>query len=437
VSTRRFLGWLLLVALLAFAGRVVYIVAVTQHQEVPSSLGASVGARRSFDELYYEQQAIQIADGVWFKQPSFLSGPGAESAHHPPLTALVLAPVAWATSGSALAMRLTMAGLGVGVVALVGLIGREVRSERAGLFAAVLAAVSPNLWMNDGLIMSETLAALGTAAVIFSGYRLVRSPTWTTAIVAGVASGLAMLSRSEVGLMLPLVVIPTALLLRGVSWRLRVLLAGVALAAAAATVAPWVVYNLSRFDRPVLLSHGDGGVLLGANCDSTYSGPLIGFWNGLCGAVDQPLEPSVESATNRAAAFRYIGDHLDRAPIVAAARLGRIWGVYRPFQMADIAQAEGRPVLASRIGVGVSWVLVPLACWGAVILRRHRTLLVPLAAPFVIVSLAAVAFYGLLRFRVPAEVSLVVLAAVALDALAGSAVAGRDRRALVAGMSSA
>ncbi len=38
----------------------------------------------------------------------------------------------------------------------------------------------------------------------------------------------------------------------------------------------------------------------------------------------------------------------------------------------------------------------------------------PLLAPVVVVTLISALFYGLLRFRVPAEVSLVVLAAVAV-----------------------
>ena len=49
------------------------------------------------------------------------------------------------------------------------------------------------------------------------------------------------------------------------------------------------------------------------------------------------------------------------------------------------------------------------------LLRRRRVPITPLVAQFVIVTLTAAAIYGLVRFRVPAEVSLVVLAAVAAD----------------------
>jgi hypothetical protein len=42
-----------------------------------------------------------------------------------------------------------------------------------------------------------------------------------------------------------------------------------------------------------------------------------------------------------------------------------------------------------------------------------------LVAQFVMVSVTALAVYGLVRFRVPAEVALAVLAAVGVDALVG------------------
>jgi predicted metalloprotease len=52
---------------------------------------------------------------------------------------------------------------------------------------------------------------------------------------------------------------------------------------------------------------------------------------------------------------------------------------------------------------------------GGVRLRRRQVPITPLVAQFVIVTVTAAAIYGITRFRVPAEVSLVVLAAVAFD----------------------
>ena len=47
-----------------------------------------------------------------------------------------------------------------------GLLGRELAGARAGLLAAALGAVYPYLWVNDGLILAETFATLGTVGAM-------------------------------------------------------------------------------------------------------------------------------------------------------------------------------------------------------------------------------------------------------------------------------
>jgi hypothetical protein len=84
--------------------------------------------------------------------------------------------------------------------------------------------------------------------------------------------------------------------------------------------------------------------------------------------------------------------------------------------MAQFSVAEGRPEWASLAGWAMFWPLLGLAAAGVVILRRRLVSLLPLLAPVVLVTLVAAAFYGLIRFRVPAEPPIVVLAAVAADA---------------------
>jgi hypothetical protein len=46
--------------------------------------------------------------------------------------------------------------LGTASIVFMGLTGREVAGGRAGLVAAALAAVYPNLWAFDGFILSRT-----------------------------------------------------------------------------------------------------------------------------------------------------------------------------------------------------------------------------------------------------------------------------------------
>ena len=56
----------------------------------------------------------------------------------------------------------------------------------------------------------------------------------------------------------------------------------VVVAVAALVLAPWVIRNYETFNPRVILSTNDGKTLAGANCRSTYQGPLIGYWDYSC-----------------------------------------------------------------------------------------------------------------------------------------------------------
>jgi 4-amino-4-deoxy-L-arabinose transferase-like glycosyltransferase len=402
---RRFWVALGIIAAVAFAGRAAYAVTVTQYDV-------------TIDESYYANSANSLADGKGFRFSPLLGAREQENASHPPLPSAVMGFAARITNHTDLAMRLIVALAGAAVIVLVGLIGRSIAGPRAGLLAAGIAAVYPNLWVNDGLLMAETFATLCSAAAVLFTYRLFRVPSRRNAAGAGAACGLAMLSRGELVLFLPLLVLPAALTIRGIARARRLQLAAIVLVAAVIPVLPWLGYNLSRFDKPVYLSTGDGDVLIGANCDATYSGSLLGFWYGGCGrTVDGAGDASVVAAAKREEGLDYMRNHLGRLPVVMAARVGRIWGVYQPVQMMDFSTGEGRPTPVSLSGWAMFWPLAGLAIWGGVVMRRRGIRLLPVVAPVVIATLVAAAFYGLVRFRTPAEVSVVVLGSVGADAL--------------------
>jgi 4-amino-4-deoxy-L-arabinose transferase-like glycosyltransferase len=215
-----------------------------------------------------------------------------------------------------------------------------------------------------------------------------------------------------------LLVIPLALLARELPLAGRARLAVLGAVVAGLVVAPWVVWNVTRFEKPVLLSTNDGLTLLGANCDSTYRGDAIGLWSLVC-AIDVPQsnEESVVAAASRDRAFDYIRDHVGELPKVAVVRFARVWSLYAPGQMADYRQGEGLEVPVSWAAVITYWLLLPFAALGIVIARRRRIPLLPFVATALLVSLTAVAFYGIVRFRIPADVAIVVLAALGIDAL--------------------
>jgi 4-amino-4-deoxy-L-arabinose transferase-like glycosyltransferase len=411
----RFWRVLLLIVLAALAFRVGYVVLAKNDEP------------RLGDQIYYNVAADQLARGNGFTDPR----DGTQTAQHPPLTAIALTPTSWVSEqidpdgDHVLSQRLTIAVFGTGVVVLIALIGRTVAGDRAGLIAAAIAALYPNLWMNDGLIMSETLATAAVAAAILLAYRFGRKPTWQNALWVGGTIGIAMLARAELGLLPPLMVLPVALFARALALGRRLLLVMVSCLAALVVVSPWLIANLTRFDEPVLFSSNDGLTICGANNDASYYGSGTGLWaSQSCRAYLRPLselglEASTLSNDLREQGVDYITDHLDRLPVVVAARVGRVWSLYAPGYMASYNRNEGREIWASWLGFATFWLLVPFSVAGAVILRRRKVPITQLVAQFVVVTVTAVAIYGLVRFRIPAEVSIVVLSAVAVDRLFG------------------
>ena len=410
---RRFWRVLLLIAMAALVLRVGYVAFAKTNQPVQG------------DQLFYNSEANRLARGDGFLEPfdpqALSRGVIREgkdpAADHPPLTVIVLAPVSFVTSQALIPQRLTMAVLGTVAVVVIGLLARRLAGDRAGWIAAGIAAIYPNLWVNDGLIMSETLATLVVALALFYAYRLIREPNVWNALIVGALCGLAALTRAELVLLVPLLAVPAALVARSVATAQRWKLAGIGVLAAAVLIGPWVGYNLSRFKEPTYLSTNDGIALLGSNCDSVYYGDGIGLTDLKCLGPNPRGDQSVDSRIFRDRAFDYIRDHKKRAVLVAFARVGRTWSVYRPWDMVNYNKGEGREGWVTTLGLIAYYPLLIAAVAGWVVIRRRRRRSWPLLVPALVVTIASAATYGQTRFRVPAEPTIVVLAAVAIAAV--------------------
>lgn len=396
------------------------------------------------DAFWYVTTARSLARGMLYEN-SFTHLPTAE---HPPLTPLVLVPAARLSGEGVMTHRLTMVLLGTLVIVVIGLAGRRLAGPVAGLGAAVVAALLPSLWINDVLVMSETVTALVTAGVIWAGIVLAERPTTRLAAGAGALCGLAALTRAETALLLPLMVWVVIVLADELSWARRLALVGVSGAATFLVLAPWIGLNLTRFEEPVAISTNDGITLAGANCDTTYRGDLKGGWvlipcaSDIYAEIDaekppvatpvdptekpclddfqkqQPcLDPSQINTRMRSEAFGYISDHLDEVPGVMVARNARVWGFYGREQAVFSGAGEGRPTWASRLAFITTWAMIPVSIGGLVLLRRRRTPLAPFLAPLATVVLTATLFTGLTpRIRVPWDVASCLLAGVVIAA---------------------
>jgi 4-amino-4-deoxy-L-arabinose transferase-like glycosyltransferase len=361
------------------------------------------------DQFFFSAMPKLLADGEGFVAPFrfVFDHVTVATAEHPPFYSVVLALPALVGLDSPDAQRLAGSVFGAVTILALGLLGRRLAGDRAGLIAAAIAAVYPTLIAADGALMSETLYGALAALTLLAAYRLVEAPGVGRALALGAVAGLAALTRGEALALLPLVLIP--LLRRPAGPRAAL----IALLAFAVVLTPWTVRNWITFDRPVLIATNSGTAIAGANCAETYSaGDRLGGWYPPC--IQE--HPGKNEAEHHAEALRdgvrYAEDHLGRLPVVLAARLGRVWSVYKPF-----AIPEGRSVRVQKAGVVMFFVLVPFAAFGAIVLRRRGVVTWILLAPFIIVAVTALATYGNLRFREPAELCTVVLAAVALDEL--------------------
>ncbi len=416
----RFIGWLIAIAVGGLAIRVGYVL-VFRTAALPLPF---------YDALIFHNGANALAQGHGFVE--FVNYRYQQSAAHPPLYLLWLGIVSWLSPGHSATPTTHMLWsclLGVGTVIVCGLCGREIAGRRVGIIAAVFAAVYPNLWINDGLLMSEGMALLCTAGVLYCAYRFIHRPSLWRAVWLGLLCGLAALSRSELVLTVPFVLGILVLTARDVTWarRLQWLAAGALVSVA--VFGPWVAFNLSRFDKPVYLSSQFGTTLVAANCNNTYYGSNLGFKDYQCQAVsyDEAARtvPGFKSQTlaEKDGALstigkRYVKDHLSRVPVVVLARWGRILGVYHPMQEVT---AEHRDFELERwagiLLTGSFWVALALAVVGGVGLRRRHERLWPLLALPVIVLMSVAITFGQTRYRAPAEISLVLLGAVGVEML--------------------
>lgn len=371
------------------------------------------------DGFWYHNTANLIADGDWFKAygPDFAL---VDTAQHPPLYVVYLAMWSKAGADSITAHRLASVLAGVATVPLVGLIGRRIRNDRTGLVAAGLAAAYPMLWINEGQMLSESIYAPLTAAVILAAYAFSDRPDVRSASVLGVLLGLAALTRPEsLGLYL-LVVIPLVLAHQHLGRRRQVELVALAAVLSGLVLAPWVGYNLTRFEERVLFSTGSGQSLRLTNCDATYYGKFLGYRDASCWDLRRyqglGLDESQLESALRDEAQTYIGDNLDRLPVVMTVRMARLWDLYAPnWNRRANWLIDRRGRTASAAGQLLYVAMVPFAAAGLVDLRRRRIPISPLVGPAVLVTAGAALTFGLTRYRVAADVALCVAAAAGIE----------------------
>ncbi len=400
---------LLVIAALAAIGlalRIWFLLAVTKDTSL-------VG-----DGLEFHGLANAIADGRGFVSPFTLPGHDpVPTAHKPPLYPLLLALVSTLGGRGYVAHQVVSAVAGTGTVVVCAIIANRLAGPRAAVLAAGIGALYPVFLVADASLRSETLFALCVSLALLAALRAWELPSPWRLCQLGFVIGLAALTRSEGLALLVLLAVPVVWRRGGTgrAWKLALTAAICGL-----TLAPWLIRCWIVFDEPVAITTSYGDLIAGANCDATYSGSSLGGWVFKCAIGESGGNEAQIARKLRAGGVRYARDHADRLPVVVAARLLRPWGLYDPAgEVRGKTLGEGRSERANWFGLAGCWALMLLAPLGILVLRRREQPAFILIAPVLLVLLVTATSYGILRFRAPADVALVVLGALALDALLG------------------
>jgi 4-amino-4-deoxy-L-arabinose transferase-like glycosyltransferase len=411
---RTFSAALALIGGAAFGVRLFYILVIAR---APVGVGGDAG--------FYHSSANLIAHGHFYYREIFCHA--YRTAEHPPLFSLVLSVGSSLGGDTLLAHRIVGCAIGSCSVVLIGLLGRRIGGPPAGVVAAAIAALYPPLITADGLVMSEPLFVLLVTAALLVAFECSARPSVALALGLGAVTGLAILTRGEGVLLLPLLAWPAAYT-RSAHVPGRAARLAAVTAAAALLVAPWMVRNAVVFHR-VILAADSSGVIAGANCRDTYYGRDIGWWSRDCLERARTRTQLLEGDASTSAAVRYARDHVTRLPLVAGVRVLRTFDFFQPLRQGNL---EPRRRWVDVAGLVFYYPLLILAVIGAIQLRRDRWLVL---APIAMVVIVSALGWGIGRFRVAADVSLIVLAAYLLTGARAPAAswaptprAGRSRR---------
>jgi 4-amino-4-deoxy-L-arabinose transferase-like glycosyltransferase len=366
------------------------------------------------DTAHYVGMARNIAEGEgWHVQPW-------ARAERPPLYPLFLALHLLLAGGIAPALT-TQAVLGAAACAAAARIGARLWGPRAGALAGLLAAAYPPLvfvstrFLSEAvyipIVVAQLLAAVEAGRAAFARESR-RAAGW--ALLAGALGGLGTLARAA-HLLFPLAL---AAAFAVAWWRARqlaapdgaaILAGGVLLLVAAhlLVVAPWTVRNRVVLGAFVPVTTQSGKALYEAAFPGATGGPVE--WRDHPAARDvagraRGLDEVAEDRLLRAEAWRSIRDNPLRFASLAVVKLYRLWT-----PVPNHAPYRHPLVLAAAVLVCAP-VLV-LAFLGALRLRRGSILVVLLLALPLYVTLLHTVFIGSIRYRLPVEPVLLLLAA--------------------------
>ena len=347
---------------------------------------------------------------------------GHPSAYTQPLYGFFLVPIYWIFGREWWSVGFAQILVATATAFLVYAIGARVLSRAAGTFAAVVATLNPYLVWHDVHLNREILDQLLLAALVLCVLVAAdrRSLPWS--IAAGIYAGLAILGNVRMAF-LPVVLALYLLVRIGWSWAPPVAL----VAAAAVTIAPWVVRN--RVEVGCFALTTDGRALWKANNLQTYDLLSHGKW--IDDVKDPPGHPfpnpeearviyarggskaQIDECANQSyyqdKAWRFVRDHPGGKVKLAGLAVRMEWDPRTTASATDLGhgflRTWAQPLYTS--------VLYALGLLGVLFAPRRFTALALLVLAYQ--TLAAAVFVGATRYRVSSDFLIAILAAAVFE----------------------
>jgi 4-amino-4-deoxy-L-arabinose transferase-like glycosyltransferase len=373
------------------------------------------GVRFAFgDSESYWALAATIARGEPFR-----FGGGGPQVFRTPGYPLVLAPLfaIYGDEPPTMAARVLGAALGVAAVACVGgLAWTCFDNDRPALLAAGLAACYPGAIAMSILILSEAPFCPPMLLQLIAWVQAWKSETRRAAalwsLVAGAAAGAATLVRPSWLLFTPFAVAISLAVSRPLAR--QTLIGALMLLALAAAMCPWWIRNYLATGHFVATTLQAGASLydgLSPYADgSSNMAPVADFDREFLKTFPpdrQPTRTEIEVELDRRlhdAAVAWAREHPGQVARLAAVKFLRMWNV--------LPNAQEFQSLWVRLAVAFSYTpLLVLALWGAWRFRRDGWPFVLCVLPAVYLTAMHMVFVGSIRYREPAMLALIVLAA--------------------------
>jgi 4-amino-4-deoxy-L-arabinose transferase-like glycosyltransferase len=370
----------------------------------------------SWDQSYWEYaKNFSEGRGFWMPNPY---GAGVDLpqvyAFRPPLFPFAWGCVFHLTHGAYAPIRIAFAFLGAATCAIAYLAGIELTGKRTvAALAGILCAFYPPLIWHSVHLMTEPLFIPLPAGCLYAAFLFRRTGRLRWALLAGVAGGLATLSRSMLIGFLPLLAIWIWWARRksGRAW------SGAALfcAAVLATLAPWIIRNAVVFHEFVPATTDGGHGFYVANNERSLADP-----RGFCMPDDwsrvllKPGETSIGEVEASRRLMRIAGGFLVSHPRVAlrlmARRFVTLWGFYPNPNFVGRAQ-----ILVYALAYIPLFPLMLFGLWRAHRRREAERMDLLLVDGLILYTTAIhTVFLAMIRYREPLMPFLLIFAAMGI-----------------------